>query len=245
MTIEMISRTGIEDAIYSLYLSRRKLTPELQREIHLSYIAWQWDKDADPKPERAVDLEKRFQILLNYGKKHITLLKFINYGFLVRGMHRGGQDDWDSHAKRFNNRIIRSSTRMAMYDENEYSDYYRDKIITDKDALNILHPEIELPESFSIGDGEEKAEYIKAVNGYVKKEYEDDQDVHRGLYMLSIPSDFIFQVDLAELAHIYKQRGADSHAHPEVKELCEKMVDLVIQDSNGLITRDYLKAVEN
>ena len=47
----------------------------------------------------------------------------------------------------------------------------------------------------------------------------------RGLYMLSIPSNFIFKVNLTEWAHVYKERNASGTANPEVKECCEAIAD--------------------
>ena len=63
--------------------------------------------------------------------------------------------------------------------------------------------------------------YVKTTNGYILEEHKDDRDVKRGLYMLSIPSNFIFKVNLTEFSHVYKERNADGTANPEVKELAE------------------------
>ena len=51
------------------------------------------------------------------------MLDFVTISVTVEGIHRAGQDDWDAHAKRFDNRIIRSSTRLADFSEGEMSDY--------------------------------------------------------------------------------------------------------------------------
>ena len=40
--------------------------------------------------------------------------------------------------------------------------------------------------------------YVRASNGYILKGMENENDVKRGLYMLSIPSDFIFRIQLTE-----------------------------------------------
>lgn len=63
--------------------------------------------------------------------------------------------------------------------------------------------------------------YVKTTNGYILEEHKDDRDVKRGLYMLSIPSNFIFKVNLTEFSHVYKERNAGGTANPEVKELAE------------------------
>lgn len=56
------------------------------------------------------DLEKFndwMERLTKWGWKHITMLRFIDFSITVEGLHRAGPDDWDAHAARFNNRIIR------------------------------------------------------------------------------------------------------------------------------------------
>ena len=66
------------------------------------------------------------------------MLRFEDISVVVEGLHRGATDDLDSHAKRMDNRIIRSSTRLADYHEGEVSEWYEDKIITWDEVLNIL-----------------------------------------------------------------------------------------------------------
>jgi hypothetical protein len=177
--------------------------------------------------------------MLKWAKKHITLGKFIDLSFTVYGMHRGGQDDWDSHAKRFDNRIVRSSTRLADFHDGEMSDFYKNKILTTDAVAHKLN--IHMPEGIDI-DG---FKYVKAVNGYIREEFADNKDVKRGLYNLSIPSDFIFRVNLIEFAHIYQQRHMGTSAHPEVKELAERAAGLVAYATADLVTKDWLLEVEN
>ena len=69
--------------------------------------------------------------------------------------------------------------------------------------------------------------YVKTINGYILKEYADNKDVKRGLYMLSIPSNFIFKINLAEFAHVYKERNSSGTANPEVKECAEQCLNLI------------------
>lgn len=178
--------------------------------------------------------------LTKWGKRHITLLKFIDLSITVEGLHRAGQDDWDSHAKRFDNRIIRNSTRIKGVDFNyEMSDYYKDKIIpTDLAANKVLG--IELPDEIEY----EGKTYVKRVNGYILKGYEDNNDVKRGLYMLSIPSNFIFRVNLAEWSHIYKERNEDGGANPEVKQCCEMIAD-ELNKAHSQFTRSLWKEIKN
>ena len=48
-------------------------------------------------------------------------------------------------------------------------------------------------------------------------------------YMLSIPSNFIFKIDLTEWGHVFKERNANGSANPEVKQCCESIADQVEQ----------------
>ena len=165
------------------------------------------------------------------------MLKFIDLSITVEGLHRGGQDDWDSHAKRFDNRIIRSSTRLARFG-NEMSDFYKDKIIPTDEALKLWG--INLPESIKKnGDT-----YVKTINGYVREDLKDDNDARRGLYMLSIPSNFIFRINLAEFAHVYKERNQNSHANPEVKQCCEAIMD-ELNNAQPMFTRELMLEIKN
>jgi thymidylate synthase ThyX len=172
------------------------------------------------------------------GKRHITVLRYIEISIMTEGIHRGGQDDIDSHSKRFENKIIRSSTRLAEYSDNEMSDWYKGKIIPTDQALNIL--EIEIPESFEYMG----RTYVKSPNGYVREEYKNNKDVKRGLYMLSIPSNFVSKINLCEWAHVFKERNEDGGANPEVKEWAE-LVMKKITGMHSQITRDYVISVQN
>lgn len=138
---------------------------------------------------------------------------------------------------RFNNRIIRSSTRLANFDY-EMSDYYQDKIIPTDMAMQELG--IGIPDKIE-HNGQS---YVKTVNGYIREDLQDNKDVKRGLYMLSIPSNFIFKVNLTEFAHVYKERNIDSGANPEVKEWCETCVDL-IEDKFPQFNRELLLKIPN
>ena len=177
--------------------------------------------------------------LLKWGRRHITMLKFIDISITVEGLHRGGQDDWDAHAQRLNNRIIRNSTRLAEFQEGEKSEFYQGKILTTDEALAVI--EMKAPDTI-IKDG---VTYVKTVNGYIDERYKDDKDVKRGLYMLSIPSNFIFKVNLAEFAHVFQERNKDGGANPEVKLLAETIVSELQRVTNGYINRELLLQIKN
>ena len=62
--------------------------------------------------------------------------------------------------------------------------------------------------------------------------------------MESIPSSFIFKVNLAEWAHIYKERGEHGTANPEVKELAE-LIQQSLERANPWFTREFILSIEN
>jgi len=182
-------------------------------------------------------LQSELNKLVKWGKRHMTMLRFVDISVTVEGMHRAGQDDVDSHAMRFNNRIIRSSTRLAKFG-NEMSDYYQGKVVPTDVALAALG--IETPEKLEY----EGKTYVKTVNGYVLEGMENNKDVLRGLYMLSIPSNFIFKCQLTEWAHIYKERNKNGTANPEVKEFCEAVCDQ-LEAMVPQFNRELLAAIPN
>ena len=192
--------SGIADAIVSMFMSRRSWTREKEMEIRevCERVLSRQGKIVDgAAPEDMARYDKWMDSLVKWGWQHVTMLRYIDISVTVEGLHRAGQDDWDSHAARFGNRIIRSSTRLANFGY-EMSDWYQDKIIPTDSALALLG--IEAPEVIE-RDGER---FVKTINGYIKEEYKDSSDVKRGLYMLSIPSNFIFKVNLTEWAHVFK-----------------------------------------
>lgn len=240
MKVYLNEINGIPCAITSMFMSKRTWTRELEVGIRntckkvLDYDGF-LRQDADKESlEQVTDWMNK---VTRWGTRHITMLKFIDLSFTVEGLHRAGQDDWDSHAKRFDNRIIRSSTRLATFG-NEMSDWYKDKIIPTDAALAILG--ITTPEEIEV-DG---VTYVRSVNGYVRKDYAEDKDAKRGLYMLSIPSNFIFKINLTEWAHVYKERNAEGTANPEVKQLCERIADL-LENAHKQFNRGLFLDIKN
>lgn len=232
MQVKVNTITGFDDAFVAMYMSKRSWTPELDSEI----------RDLCRNVQNVLTDNNRFDELLSkllkIGRKHITLLRFIDISIMTQGLHRAGQDDIDAHARRFDNRIIRNSTRLATFDRNEVSDYYKDKILATDRVLDILG--VDIPEKIEY----EGNTYVKTVNGYVREEYKDNKDVRRGLYMLSIPSNFISKINLCEWAHVFKERNKDGGANPEVKEWAEEVMRQ-ITERYGQITRDYVLSIEN
>lgn len=244
MKVYLNKITGIDDAIVSMYMSKRTWTRELENKIRNgAYLGTNryGGLSTFGFSERNQQLVDFFVDELNkvvkWGKRHMTMLRFIDISVTVEGMHRAGQDDIDSHAMRFNNRIIRSSTRLAKFG-NEMSDYYSEKVIPTDVALAALG--ITTPEKLEY----EGKTYVKTVNGYVQEGMENNKDVLRGLYMLSIPSNFIFKCQLTEWAHVYKERNKNGTANPEVKEFCEAVCDQ-LEAMVPQFNRELLAAIPN
>lgn len=237
MKVYLNEITGMADALVSMYMSKRTWTPELDNEIRTDWHmdAYRYKVYDEEMGERTT---KRIESFCKYAWMHTTMLDFVTISATVEGIHRAGQDDWDAHACRFNNRIIRASTRLADFAEGEMSDFYKGKIIpTDvamKEVFNTVLPEVIWK------DG---SEYIKAVNGYIRKDLKDDRDVKRGLYMESIPSNFIFKCNMAQWAHVYRLRNKNGTANPEVKHLAEILQD-EIEGQMPWFDREFLAKVQ-
>ena len=246
MNVYLNEITGLADALTSMYMSKRTWTRELEEQIRydctivdcfgasdLSHVPaiMQEYKDSENR------MDKRIESFCKFAWKHITMLDFITLSVTVEGLHRAGQDDWDAHAYRFNNRIIRSSTRLADFGENEMSDFYKDKIIPTEIALGMLG--IETPQTIE-KDGQT---FVLADGGYIREDLKDNRDAKRGLYRMCIPSNFIFKINLAQWAHVYKMRNKDGSANPEVKEVAERIQDEV-ERVLPWFDRDFIKKVE-
>lgn len=241
MKVYLNEITGIDDAIVSMFMSKRSWTRE--KELEIRRIC---DKVLDNRGKLIISdrlsselkqFNKWMDSLVKWGWTHTTMLRFIDMSITVEGLHRAGQDDWDSHAKRFNNRIIRSSTRLADF-EYEISEWYEGKIISTDIALQHINQDI--PKTIKING----INYIKAVNGYIREDLKDNKDVKRGLYMLSIPSNFIFKVNMTEWGHVYKERNNNSSANPEVKLCCESIANQ-IESFHSQFNRDLFEKIKN
>lgn len=241
MFIEVTSITGFYEAFVSMFMSKRTWTHELDEKIKTvcdNVVTKKGDINYYATLEDKEQFSKWLNMLLKMGKRHITVLRFIDITIMTEGIHRAGQDDIDAHAMRFNNRIIRSSTRLATFADGEVSDFYKNKVLTDGQVCKSLG--YELPNKIE----HEGKTYVKSTNGYVLKEYENNKDVKRGLYMLGIPSNFISKINLCEWGHVFKERCADGGANPEVKEWAEQVMKQ-ITEYHKEITRDYVLSIQN
>lgn len=251
MQFRLMNISGVDDAIISLFMSKRSYTPELADEIRANVrfhsdpygrIQIPEGTTCDPDTEQFANwLTKitKYGAQLGYKRNHETMLRFIDLSIETIGLHRGAQDDLDAHAQRMNNRIVRSSTRLARFSGGERSDFYKGKILTagemaERCCLVTLPQELDVcvPEDVYKKLGETiRTEHWK-FNGYayVRGDVYDDQDVQRGTYPLEIPSNCIWRCDFVNLKHIYSMRHLYSHANPELKDGIEQLADQVERD---------------
>lgn len=237
MKVYLNEISGLWNAITSMYMSKRSWTREKEvyiKELYaLCYDRW------GMRNENIVhgEMEDLLKKLFKWAPKHITLTKFLDFAFSVEGLHRGAQDDLDSHAKRMDNRILRSSTRLATFGA-EKSDWYDRKILTTDEVLEAEGQKMpEVYYHFGV-------RYVRTVNGYVHEDCANDKDVLRGLYMLSIPSNNTFRINCTEFAHLLKERDKNSHAHPELQDAVEQMLAQVQHEIPNL-TREWFYSVKN
>lgn len=236
MKVYLNEINGLWNAIDTMYMSKRSWTREREEHIKALY-AEHFDRWGMLVKEPNAEMQDLLNKLFKWAPRHITMGRFLDFSFTIEGMHRGAQDDLDSHAKRMENRILRSSTRLAKYG-NEMSQWYQGKIIPTDEALSIL--DVDLPDEI-VRDGQR---YVRSVNGYVLDTCSEQQDVRRGLYMLSIPSNCVLKINATEFAHIVKERDNNSNAHPELKQCVEMMMEH-IQRHLPMLTREYWYSVKN
>ena len=174
------------------------------------------------------------------GDGHETILRFIDLTFVTEGLHRGAQDDLDAHAARFNTRIVRSSTRLAKFEDLERSDWYRGKIRSTSEIMTRL--KYDVPEEYTDEYG---IDWVRTSNGYVRADLVQDKDVLRGNYPLSIPSNAIWKINLHDLRHVYMRRNIKTTASPELQEGIEQLADQVEEwlpcDLGKIVRYDWAK----
>lgn len=155
-------------------------------------------------------------------QKHQTLMEYLDISFITEGMHRGAQDDLDSHARSFNNRITRFSTRLAEIEEVKLSEWYKDKVIPyDPDILDIepfIRVDGKIYNATPFGYVLEKHATVPAKNGL-------DKDVQRGLMPLGMASDAQWKIGASSLRYVYKMRSKFTKTNPELKLAMEMLAD--------------------
>ena len=237
MNIPYLRITGWGDAIRALYMSNKNYTPELEKRISEAEIAhelMQYNHMALSDPTELNWFLNEINKVIKYGNKHITLLRYVDVAWVVVGLHRGAQDDFDAHAERYDNRIVRMSTRTKN-DEKlaEVSDWYKDKILTWQDLEKIF----ELPEEVST----EKGDFVRTSFGYIRKDFvgtKEEGDVRRGNVPLAVASTFMVKCQVTELCHVFRERNEKGNAAPELKSMMEMLVKM-ISDQYPNLNRDF------
>jgi len=172
---------------------------------------------------------------------HHTLMKYIDVSFFTEGLHRGAQDDLDSHAIAFNNRITRFSTRLAEIASVELSEWYNGKVIPFYEALPLINQAHEANDVRPMGQypahlTREGQTYSLTPFGYVLEKYAQvpakngrDRDVQRGLMPIGMASNALWKIDLFNLRYVYHMRSKLTKTHPELKEVLEILADQIEQ----------------
>lgn len=266
MTFVLKSISGLESAIASLKFTRRTWTPEwdltMREAVHAVF-----DRNGFIIPEAMTDENKHWkeveQLLCKLGKYgagvgnsmydagHETLLRFIDFEFIVIGLHRAAQDDLDAHAMRMNNRIVRASSRNGdSINSGDMSEWYLPRILRFEDILDAPVKMGEgtttianlLPENIEMKVGDTTYKMIKTQHGFIREDCVDNGDAQRGLYTLAMASNCIFKVSFHDMRHIYMRRNEFTHASPELAEGVEMAADQIeakLPILGDLIRNDY------
>ena len=255
MKFTLMEVRGLADACLALKMSRRSYTQEYENKLRDAIRFCTYEKTGFFYKEATMAKENGDYVwLVNELNKvakwgagvgmdtyidagHETILRFIDFSIHVEGLHRGAMDDFDAHAMRMNNRIVRSSTRgNGAYNANEMSDWYKDKIVT---AGYIDSVNGSASDTITI-DGEV---YVNVGDGYIRKDLAQNGDAQRGLYRLSIPMDCICKINLHDMRHIYMRRNKYTHASPELAYGIEMLADQIEEalpcDLGKLVRYDY------
>ena len=95
MKVTVTSITGFYEAFVSMFMSKRTWTPDLDKEIH-EVCKMVLDNDGKlndfRKQESIEKFNKWLDMLLRMGKRHITVLRYIDITIMTEGLHRAGQE---------------------------------------------------------------------------------------------------------------------------------------------------------
>lgn len=95
MKVTVNSITGFEDAFVAMYISKRSWTQELDKEIRdvcNNVLDKYGQVNADCSKKNLDKFNNWLSMLLRMGKKHITVLRYIDISIMTEGLHRAGQD---------------------------------------------------------------------------------------------------------------------------------------------------------
>lgn len=222
MNIPYLRISGWGGAIRSMYMSNKNYNEELEAKIRKCEEAYN-NMSETSCDDDAKWFENEINKVMKIGKKHITLLRYVDVEWVVEGLHRGAQDDFDAHAERFDNRIVRMSTRTTNDGKlAEISDWYKGKILTFQDITELFN----LPEEVE-KDG---VIFARTPFGYIRKETIgslEERDVRRGLIPLAVASTFIVKCQITELCHVFRERNESGNASPELKMMIEDAISKI------------------
>ena len=255
MKFTLMEVRGLADACLALKMSRRSYTQEYEDKLRDAIVLFtnsttgfilngvsNWSKDCSSHFVTSMKTEYDWFIdelnkIAKWGAGvgvdtsidagHETILRFIDFSIHVEGLHRGAMDDFDAHAMRMNNRIVRSSTRgNGAYNPNEISDWYKDKIIPAGNAIQAQNKTgfNTVSQNIIVIDG---VCYKFTGDGYIREDLVENGDAQRGLYRLSIPMDCICKINLHDMRHIYMRRNKYTHASPELAYGIEMLADQI------------------
>lgn len=97
MKVTVTKITGFAEAFETMFISKRSWTPELGEEIrNVCFIVETYNNSCcvteDEYNEVIDKFNKWLGMLLRMGRKHITVLRFIDITIVTEGLHRAGQD---------------------------------------------------------------------------------------------------------------------------------------------------------
>lgn len=217
--VRILSISGYQEAIASLYVTNKNLNTEKLNEIRLDVeeSTDRWGKVINP----TYGFSKGMDNIIKYGIKHEheTILDFIKISVFMEDIHRGAADDFDSHARRMD--IIRSSTRASKKGTNgvELSSWYEDKILPFSKYKDMMPYGI----NFNIEDvSSSKYKFILTELGYIREDLVSNPDVRRGLFPLGGATDNISTMSFRNWRHVYHLRRKGTHANPELQEYVEE-----------------------
>ena len=95
MNVTVNSITGFEDAFVAMYMSKRTWTSELDKDIRITCDTV-LDRNGRIVENCSAECLEKFnkwlEMLIRMGRKHITLLRYIDISIMTEGIHRAGQD---------------------------------------------------------------------------------------------------------------------------------------------------------
>lgn len=252
MEFKLCEITGLAQAITSLKMSKRNYNADkhfaLMEMIHYHTDFTGSLTNADPTDPEVIEIIKELNKVAKYGAGvggeawkddgHDTLLRYIDFAFVTIGLHRAAQDDLDAHAKRFDSRIVRESTRLATFGPGEKSEWYASRIRSVEDMMNTMG--YALPTVYTDETG---TKWVYSGSGYVREDLIGNKDVMRGNYPECIPSSGLWKINMYDLRHVYMRRNELTSASPELKIGIESLADQIEAaipgDLGKLIRYDY------